>query len=131
MDGKVNRTIEMPKDSSIRCTCIVKRRDDTLLYTNYFKLYCIRLFDGSSVFEYTATEEARGIVEDRYGCIYVADKTSKRILRLAPDGSLIDTIENGNEEGIGSPLALRFSPDYSKLYVGLNENKMVLVYKCK
>ncbi|VDI71393.1 Hypothetical predicted protein [Mytilus galloprovincialis] len=129
MDGKVNRTIEMPQDSSIRC--IVKRRDDTLLYTNYFKLYCIRLFDGSSVFEYTATEEARGIDEDRYGCIYVADKTSKRILRLAPDGSLIDTIESGNEEGIGSPLALRFSPDYSKLYVGLNENKMVLVYKCK
>lgn len=132
MDGKVNRTIEMPQNTSIRC--IITRRDDTLLYTNYFKLYCIRLFDGSSVFEYTATKEAGGIhdiVEDRYGYIYVADKTSERILRLAPDGSLIDTIENGNEEGIGSPLALRFSPDYSKLYVGLDRNKMLLVYKCK
>ncbi|XP_052073241.1 uncharacterized protein LOC127711286 [Mytilus californianus] len=130
MDGKVNRTIEVPKKGHIRC--IVKRRDDTILYTNYRKLYCIRLFDDTSVFKYTATKEARGVVEDRYGCIYVADKKSKNIHRLAPDGSFIDIIvTNGNKECFDSPLALRFSPDLSKLYVGLDENKTLLVYKCK
>lgn len=126
MDGKVSRSICVPENSSIRC--IVKRRDDTLLYTNSLKLYCIRLFDGTSVFEYTTTKEARGIVEDRYGCIYVADKTSRTIHRLAPDGSFIDFVKN---EANCSTLALRFSPDLSKLYVGLDENKMLLVYKCK
>lgn len=129
MEGKVNRTIEVPKDSSIRC--IMKKRDDTLLYTNSFNLYCIRLFDGTSMFEYNGTKETHGIVEDRYGCIYVADKKNKKIHRLAPDGSFIDIIIcNGYEKCFGSPIALRFSQDFSKLYVGLDENKILLVYKC-
>ncbi|CAC5419507.1 unnamed protein product [Mytilus coruscus] len=105
LDGSVNRPFIVPniKDSKIRC--IRKREDDTLLFTNSYYLYCIRLIDGTSIFEYSSTTEARGIAEDQYGNIYIADRGQKNIHRLAPDGSFIDIVLT-EDDGIGIPIAL-------------------------
>ncbi|VDI35389.1 Hypothetical predicted protein [Mytilus galloprovincialis] len=91
-DGKVNRTFPIPgekRSGGIRC--IRKRSDDSLLLTNYYDLYCIRLIDGTNVFKYTSNTDARGIAEDKYGCIYIADKVQKNIYIGSPlmDHSLI------------------------------------------
>ncbi|VDI71394.1 Hypothetical predicted protein [Mytilus galloprovincialis] len=129
-DGSVNRSFIVPHLDESLIRYIRKRQDDTLLFTNSYNLYCIRVIDGSTVFEYSSTTEARGIAEDQYGNIYVADKKQKNIHRLAPDGAFIDIVLT-EDDGIGIPIALHFSVDYSKLYIGMQQHKMLAVFKCK
>ncbi|CAC5419511.1 unnamed protein product [Mytilus coruscus] len=129
-DGKVNRTFPVPGKSSSSLRCIRKRSDDSLLFTNFYDLYCIRLIDGTNLFKYSSTIEARGIAEDKYGCLYIADKVQKNIHRIAPDGSFIGFV--GQKEDVHEyPIALRFNSDYSKLYVGLSRSDKMLVFQCK
>lgn len=128
VDGKINRSMQLPEIELVRY--IHKRQDETILCTNTSKLYCVKLLDGTHVFKYKSLTEARDIAEDRYGCIYVADKGKNEIHRLAPDGSFIDVVLKGID-GIGSPLALRFSNDFSKLYVGYYQDDRLGVFLCK
>lgn len=130
VDGSVNRSFVVPSFRKSNIRFIWKRQDDTLLFTNSYSLYCIRLIDGTQLFEYSSTTEARGIAEDQYGNIYVADRSQKNIHRLAPDGSFIDIVLT-EDDGIGIPISLRFSSDYSTLYVGMDQNNVLAVFKCK
>ncbi|XP_071180174.1 uncharacterized protein [Mytilus edulis] len=130
MDGSVNRSFVVPWLDKGTIRHIRKRQDDTLLFTNSYTLYCIRLIDGTQYFEYSSTTAARGIAEDQYGNIYIADRSQKNIHRIAPDGSFIDIVLT-EDDGIGIPTALQFNSDYSKLYVGMDNNKMLAVFECK
>lgn len=79
------------------------------------------------MFKYTSTTKARGIAEDKYGCIYIADKIQKKIHRIAPDGSFIDFVgQKGDVDGI--PIVLRFNGDFSRLFVGLSQSDKILVF---
>lgn len=126
--GKINRSIPFCENKLVRF--IHKRQDDTILYTDSSNLNCMKLLDGTKVFEYASVMEPRGIVEDKYGCIYVADKGKNEIHRIASDGSFIDIVLK-ESDGIWTPISLRFSPDFSKLYVGLDQSNKLCVFQCK
>jgi hypothetical protein len=53
--------------------------------------------------------------------VYITDKESKSVLQISPDGKDASVVLN-ESDSIGEPLAIRFSRDYCRLYVGSNQS---------
>jgi sugar lactone lactonase YvrE len=115
--------------SSIGSVLYIHHRDNSIYYTDYHKVYCIKK-DGSNVFTFISPDliGPYGIDTDRQGNVYVVGWGSNNILRLSPDGQNSDIIMK--EDGISNPLTLCFSGDFKKLFVSNERGKRVVVYNC-
>jgi sugar lactone lactonase YvrE len=105
--------------SSIGSVLYIHHRDNSIYYTDYHKVYCIKK-DGSNVFTFISPDliGPYGIDTDRQGNVYVVGWGSNNILRLSPDGQNSDIITK--EDGISNPLTLCFSGDFKKLFVSID-----------
>lgn len=108
---------------------IHRRSNDSIIFTDSKNVHCITL-DGKKIFEYSNTETARGVDVDRYGHVYITDKDRKSVLQISPDGKDASVVLN-ESDSIGEPLAIRFSRDYCRLYVGSNQSKLLALFNCK
>jgi hypothetical protein len=117
--------------SSTSSVLYIHHRDNTIYYTDFFKVYCIKK-DGSSVFTFNSPDltDIFDIDTDRQGNIYVVGRHSNNILRLSPDGQNSNIIMN-EEDGISDPRTICFSGDFMKLFVSNEGGKQVDVYNCE
>jgi sugar lactone lactonase YvrE len=117
--------------SSISSVLFIHHRDNTIYYTDFFKVYCIKK-DGSSVFTFNSPDltDIFDIDTDRQGNIYVVGRHSNNILRLSPDGQNSHIIMK-EDDGISDPRTLCFSGDFKKLFVSNEGGKQVDVYNCE
>jgi hypothetical protein len=116
--------------SSIGRVLYIHHRDNSIYYTDYHKVYCIKK-DGSNVFTFSSPDLIWPctIDTDRQGNVYVVGWGSNNILRLSPDGQNSDIIMKG--DGISNPRTLCFSGDFKKLFVSDERGKRVVVYNCE
>jgi len=55
---------------------------------------------------------------------------TKSVLQISPDGKDASVVLN-ESDSIGEPLAIRFSRDYCRLYVGSDQSKLLALFNCK
>ena len=103
----------------------IHHRDNNIYYTDWDNVYCIKK-DGSNLFTFSSPDFGcpRGIDTDRPANIYVAGRSSDKIVRLSPDGQNMDIVLK-QEDGIKHPKTLCFSRDFKELFVSNEDGKRV------